>query len=53
MRTNHFVAMKVIRSHSSYTHQAKQEIDILAQLNTEDRDDSCGISKNNLNNYLN
>mmetsp|Transcript_15118 Transcript_15118/g.19120 ORF Transcript_15118/g.19120 Transcript_15118/m.19120 type:complete len:529 (-) Transcript_15118:64-1650(-) len=43
MRTDTFVALKVIKSHSSYTQQAKKEIDILLEINNADQNDQFGI----------
>ena len=41
------VALKVIKSHSSYTKQARREIDILMQVNEEDENDEYGIGRDN------
>lgn len=45
---NNLVAIKVIKSQSVYTAQAKKEIDILQQINHEDENDEFGIGMKTL-----
>ena len=39
------VALKVIKSHSTYTQQAKKEIDLLLEVNEDDENDEYGMGR--------